>query len=97
MTDFKVKVTKAPGNAGRKEAGADVAVAWATKFRPRLWLAAGLVLAGLVFGTPHLLVTYDCYGPCRPDRASSCNYFGLGGWKANVRPIKDGCPIIRLL
>lgn len=98
MTDFRPKVTKAPGKGKQQSAVLTYAFAWATKFRPRLWLVMGLAIADFTFGTPHLLVTYHCYGKCRSDRvAYACDYLGIGGWRENERPVRDRCPVIRLL
>lgn len=97
MADLKVKVTKAPSGDKRKDAHIDAFVGELTKFRPRLWIGAGLVFTALVFGTPHLLVTYHCYGSCNPGRAYACDYLGIGGWRASAQPVQDSCPIIRLL
>lgn len=63
---------------------------------PRLVAAAGLVIAALVFGTPHLLVTYHCMGSCARVRAYSCDYLGIQGWRYDQQP-RRGCAIVRLL
>jgi len=64
---------------------------------PRLVVAAGLVLTALVFGTPHLLVTYQCMGGCTRARAYSCDYLGIQGWRNNQRPMQGGCRLIRII
>lgn len=66
-------------------------------FRPRLFAAAGIAVAVLLFGTPHLLVTYECIGRCTSSRARSCDYLGVHGWRNGVKPVRDRCTIIRLL
>jgi len=98
MTDFRPKVTKSSGKDRRPNPAVETAFAWATKFRPRLWLAMALAVAGFTFGTPHLLVTYHCYGKCRSDYvAYACDYIGIGGWRENERPVRERCPVLRLL
>ena len=68
-------------------------------FRPRIktWLAISLGAGALIYGTPHLLITYSCYksgGTCQV--FTDCNYFGVQGWRAGY-PDQGRCPYLRLL
>ncbi len=63
----------------------------------RFWIFAGLVVASLVVGTPHVLAHYQCYGRCGPNATElNCQYFGIRGWKA-AEPSGGRCQRIRLL
>lgn len=59
-----------------------------------LAILVALCAAGWIFGTPHLLISYQCHGPySRCSSYSRCEYVGIEGW----RPLNTGnCPYIRL-
>jgi hypothetical protein len=54
-----------------------------SKLRWRTWFIIGFVVLVAVAGTPHILVTYKCYGNCRHQHAQEfdCNYLGIWGWQ----------------
>ncbi len=56
------------------------------------------MIGAFVFGTPHILTTYDCSGSCRSSSAReyNCHYVGITGGK-HAAPVNDKCPGIRLL
>lgn len=96
MPDLKVKVDSAKGDKPKPDwqqrsiAAAD----WLdARLGVRFWTLAALVAGGLIFGTPHMLVTYRCYiGRCTPERAYSCDYVGITGMKKGVAADRrDGC------
>lgn len=63
----------------------------------RFWTIAGLLVASLFVGTPHILVQYQCYGQCGPQATElNCQYFGIGGRKT-AEPSTGRCQRIRLL
>lgn len=48
----------------------------------RFWTIAGLLVASLFVGTPHILVQYQCYGRCGQHATEfHCQYFGVRGWR----------------
>lgn len=61
--------------------------AWAewldTRLRWRTWFILGFVVLVVTAGTPHMLVTYRCYGQCGyPNtREFDCDYLGIWGWR----------------
>lgn len=98
--DYEVTVASSAGNdsapdweqrlysiAGRLDARLGV----------RFWTIAGLLVASLFVGTPHILVHYQCYGRCGPQATElNCQYFGVRGWKV-AEPSVGRCQRIRLL
>lgn len=63
----------------------------------RFWMLAGLLFVSLFAGTPHILVTYQCYGRCGDNATElNCQYLGIRGWKA-ADPERDKCPRLRLM
>lgn len=63
----------------------------------RFWLLAGLVIASLVAGTPHVLVHYQCYGRCGQNATEfNCQYFGIRGWRL-ADAAQGKCPRVKLL
>jgi hypothetical protein len=98
--DYDVKVEGAkperpvPDWESKSLAGAD----WLdARLGIRFWTLTGLVVASLIFGTPHMLIQYQCYGRCGKYATEfNCQYLGMGGWK--VAPEVEGkCPRVRLL
>jgi hypothetical protein len=62
-----------------------------------VWIAAGLVGIVLIFGTPHLMITYTCYksgGKCY--QFTECNYVGVQGWRQGL-PVEGRCSYIRMM
>ena len=48
----------------------------------RFWSLVGLLLVSIFVGTPHILVTYQCYGRCGQAATEfNCQYFGVWGWR----------------
>ena len=87
MKDYDVKVPE------RRKRPTDMPDWWGTvepyvdwldrKLGWRFWAVVSIVLVSLVVGTPHMLVTYMCYGRCgHPSTVEyGCNYIGIRGWK----------------
>lgn len=103
MTDqreFDVKVEKAGSKASppkwerRLYAVAD----WLDiQLGIRFWVLAGLIVASLVFGTPHVLLQYQCYGYCGPNATEfNCQYLGVRGWQVTDAE-RGKCPRVRLI
>ena len=65
--------------------------------RPGIVVSAVLCAGVLVFGTPHLLVTYHCSGRCSMQHAYACNYYGIQGWRYVRHYDRRGCAMVRLL
>lgn len=65
----------------------------------RIWVILAAVLWMGAAGTPHLLVTYDCsHSRCTRQRAYSCNYIGVFGYRRGVSPDpRHGCAPVRLM
>jgi len=100
MTDYEVKVTSAKPETSNDWADrkAREAAAWIdARIGVRFWTGAGLIAAGLLFGTPHLLIQYQCYGWCNQGaRETGCQYLGIRGWRV-AEPYQGKCPRVRLL
>lgn len=63
----------------------------------RFWVLAGLVIASLVVGTPHVLVHYQCYGRCGQSATElNCQYLGIRGWRTGP-PEQSKCSRFRLM
>ena len=63
----------------------------------RFWTLTGLVVGSLIFGTPHLLIQYQCYGRCGQNASEfNCQYLGIRGWKL-AEAEQGKCPRVRLL
>lgn len=103
MTDrreFDVKVdgdgadTAMPEWERRLYAGAD----WLDgRLGVRFWVLAGLVVASLFVGTPHVLVHYQCQGRCGPNATEfNCQYFGISGWRT-TKVVTGRCKRVQLL
>lgn len=103
MTDrqeFEVKVDVAGADTGKPEwerrlyAGAD----WLDgRLGLRFWILAGLVVASVFVGTPHVLVHYQCHGRCGPNATEfNCQYIGVHGWR-KMSAEQGQCPRVRLL
>lgn len=103
MTDrreFEVKVDEAGSNTAMPEWERRLYACanWLdARLGVRFWILAGLVVASLFVGTPHVLVHYQCYGRCGQNAPEfNCQYFGVAGWKIH-KPGGDRCQRIRLL
>ena len=60
-------------------------------------IVGGLTAAVLVYGTPHLLITYEGYRTGgRFVSHSRCHYYGVEGWR-ETRPQARFCARVRLL
>lgn len=103
MTDrpeFEVKVDMAGADTALPEwerrlyAGAN----WLdARLGIRFWILAGLVVASVFVGTPHVLVHYQCYGRCGQNATEfNCQYFGVRGWRT-MSAAQGQCPRVRLL
>lgn len=70
-----------------------------SKLGVRFWSVTAVVVASLIFGTPHLLITYHCLGRCGSHTVETrCEYFGIRGWQvAPPDPEGQRCPRVRLL
>ncbi len=63
-----------------------------------VWIFGGLVLAVMMFGTPHLLISYTCHGWCgKSANHYECAYFGVQGMRRNVAPYQGRCSGIKLM
>ncbi len=99
MSKFDVKVKKA-GGGGRKPDPFWPLIAKLLKAMPlQGWAVIALVIGVLTFGTPHLLISYSCYGYCNKfSQQFDCAYFGVLGMRRNLQPQQYGrCSAIRLL
>lgn len=99
MSEFDVEVVGGrdirPVNTRRQRAMR--ALRWLIRPRVKVWLALGLIGGMLVYGTPHLLITYRCHksgGKCQV--FTDCNYYGVQGWRA-AYPDQGRCSYLRLL
>lgn len=62
------------------------------------WILGGFVLAVMMFGTPHLLISYTCHGWCGKSASQyDCAYFGVQGMRRNVALYQGRCTGIKLL
>lgn len=70
---------------------------WIVKPRRASWALASIVAVVVVFGTPHMLLTYQCLWRGTPgQRCTACSYIGVQGMRGYVG--RDGnCPLIMLL
>lgn len=69
---------------------------WLMKPRRMTWIPAALIAAVVMFGTPHLLVTFRCSALGTPNaRCSACNYFGVQGMQHLYSP-PSACPVVVL-
>lgn len=98
MRKFDVKV-KRRSRPPRIDPGLLAALKLLDKIPLAVWAIVAVVVAGMVWGTPHVLVTYHCYGSCHSPRANvfACDYLGIQGWRAGLLPVDGGCRIVRLL
>ncbi|MCF8466207.1 MAG: hypothetical protein K9G33_02295 [Sneathiella sp.] len=70
---------------------------WLLKPRRPLWVLGALAFVVVVYGTPHMLVTHNCYSVGTPgQRCSECRYFGVQGMRGYLGPNWD-CPVIVML
>lgn len=99
MSEFNVEVaggqTIGPTDTRRQRAMR--ALRWLLRPRIKVWLVLSLLAGGLLYGTPHLLITYRCQksgGKCQV--FTDCNYVGVQGWRA-AYPDQDRCSYLRLL
>lgn len=65
---------------------------WLVKPRRASWALASIVAVVVVFGTPHMLVTYRCGG----QRCNECRYIGVQGMRSHLGP-NWTCPVITML
>lgn len=65
---------------------------WLVKPRRASWALASMVAAVVLFGTPHLLVTYRCGG----QRCDECRYIGVQGMRSHLGP-NWTCPVFTML
>jgi len=99
MSEFEVEVANGrdflPANTRKQRAMR--ALRWLIRPRVKVWLVLGLLAGCLLYGTPHLLITYRCHksgGKCQVFTA--CNYVGVQGWRA-AYPDRGRCAYLRLL
>lgn len=91
MDEFEVKVEPKKKNDIWQELMKDPE--WYVQIKPyvdwldsklgfRFWALVAVVLVSVFAGTPHILVTYQCYGSCSRQNAVEfdCDYFGIWGW-----------------
>lgn len=70
---------------------------WLVKPRRPTWVVGTLAFVIIAYGTPHLLVTYNCNGVGTPlQRCTACRYFGMQGMTSQLGPNWD-CPIVAML
>lgn len=79
-----------------REREADIPFVAPVRLRNLLWmpLLGGVVLAGLVFGTPHLRVQYTYRGTYSNPYYLACDYWGLASFR--VIPPNGTCPLFVL-
>lgn len=100
MSDYDVKVEKTNRENTDPEwmrRGGKIAMWLDARLGMRFWTLTGIVLASLLFGTPHMLIQYKCYGRCGPNATEfNCQYLGIRGWKPTDAE-QGKCPRVRLL
>ncbi|CAH1666171.1 conserved hypothetical protein [Hyphomicrobiales bacterium] len=99
MPDYEVKVEPSKDSKEKPawvRQSEDTAIWLDERLGMRFWTLAAIIVAGFVFGTPHLLISYHCIGPCGTGRAFSCDYLGIGGWRAGIPARQGRCSMIRL-
>lgn len=70
---------------------------WLVKPRRPTWLIGGLAAVIVTFGTPHLLVTYNCTGVGSAGyRCTACRYVGVQGMRNHLGFNWD-CPAVAML
>lgn len=94
MPRFKVEIRKTTKNQPLQNG-----LRFVRSLLPRipfgLWVVGALAGVVLLFGTPHLIVTYECYGSCMGQaRHADCHYFGVQGWRRDL-PFQGQCRWIR--
>lgn len=98
--DYDVQAESArPDKATREwERRAYVVADWLdARLGIRFWTLTGLVIASFVFGTPHMLIQYQCYGRCGQNATEfNCQYLGIRGWKV-ASEVEGKCARVRLL
>ena len=112
MSEFRIDVLsrKAPRPRKRKAQQIEIAQGgrntlqftlallwWLVKPRRPTWVIGALAFVMIAYGTPHLLVTYNCSGYGTPlQRCTACRYFGMQGMRSQLGPNWD-CPIVAML
>lgn len=103
MTDrreFEVKVDEASSDKAMPEWERQLYVGanWLdARLGVRFWILAGLVVASLFVGTPHVLIHYQCYGRCGQNAPEfNCQYLGVTGWR-KISAEQGRCQRVRLL
>ena len=73
------------------------ALRWLLKPRVATWLCAATLGVTITYGTPHVLVTYNCLGVGTPAlRCSACRYFGVQGMRDQLGTHWD-CPVFVMM
>lgn len=100
LDDYEVKVESAPRERVKSDAElkGEAIGAWLdANLGVRFWCLTALVVGSLIFGSPHLLIQYKCYGRCgQNDTKFNCEYLGIGGWKV-ANPPNGKCAPVRLM
>lgn len=99
MRKFDVKVKKAGGGKPQPDPFWSLIAGLLKAIPPRGWLVIVCISGVLTVGTPHLLISYSCYGRCNKfSQQYDCAYLGVQGMRRNVQPKHQGrCAAIRLL
>ena len=98
MSDFDIEVVGARRPQGpRRCSRLRAALGWLIRPRIKTWLVIGALGGMLIYGTPHVLVTYRCIkhgGTCQV--FTECRYYGVQGWRYGA-PDQGRCGFIRLI
>ncbi|MEQ9259692.1 MAG: hypothetical protein RIG84_11380 [Roseovarius sp.] len=66
---------------------------WLLKPRVATWLTAAVIGVTVTYGTPHVLVTYNCL---EGGRCFECRYFGIQGMREQLGP-NWNCPVFVMM
>lgn len=69
------------------------ALRWLLRPRVATWLSAAVIGVTVTYGTPHVLVTYNCIDG---GRCFECRYFGVQGMRSQLGP-NWNCPVFVMM
>ena len=84
---------------GRRSTGERIfgALRWMLRRSVATWLCAAVLGVTVIYGTPHVLVTYKCLGVGTPAlRCFECRYFGVQGMREQLG-VQWNCPVFVMM